>query len=405
MPETAYPAMKALIIGGGIGGLCSALCLLAKGWRVKVIEQAPVISEIGAGIQLSPNAIQVMQALGLGDAIKAVAFRPVASQMRDGISGKVIMSSPMGSQMQRRYGAPYLHIHRAKLIHILLDALTAQSPGAMNLNMPVIGYDQDEVSIKAKLANGEEIGGDILIGADGIKSVIANQICGPIKPQYTGNIAWRMTVPLARLGRNIPPPAASVWMGQGKHAVTYLLGDGLANFVGVVESDWPQSDNDEDWCGLGSKEEALADFDGWHPIVTSLIDKSDTHFKWALYDRKPLSRWHDGRAVILGDAAHAMLPFIAQGAAMAIEDSYILAQLLSAHQIRGVESLYSHRIARTSKIQKAANANMRLFHHEDEISRIRKQTSLKIADKVSGNAAGMMALDWIYRHDVTAALQ
>ena len=397
--------MKALIIGAGIGGLSSALCLLARGWQVKVIEQAPAISEIGAGIQLSPNAMYVMQALGLGDAIEAASFRPVASQMRDGRSGKVIMSSPMGSHMERRYGAPYLHIYRPKLITILLDALHAQSPDALILNAPVIGYHQDEVSIKAKLANGAEIDGDILIGADGIKSVIANQICGPIKPQYTGNIAWRMTVPLHRLGRNIPPPSASVWMGQGKHAVTYLLDDELANFVGVVETQWRQSDNDEDWHVQGSKDEALADFSEWHPIITSLIEKSDTHFRWALYDRKPLSRWHDGRAVILGDAAHAMLPFMAQGAAMAIEDSYVLAQLLSVQQIKGIKLFYDRRFARASKIQKAANANMRLFHHEDEISRIRKQISLKIADKVSGNAASTMALDWIYGHDVTAAVK
>ncbi len=394
--------MKALIIGGGIGGLCSALCLLAKGWQVEVLEQAPAISEVGAGIQLSPNAMQVLQALGLGDAIKAAAFRPVASQMRDGMSGKVIMSSPMGSQMERRYGAPYLHIHRAELIRILLDAINAQSPDAITLNAPVIGYQQNQQSITAKLVDGSTIAGDILIGADGIKSVIAHQICGPVKPRYTGNIAWRMTVPLARLGRNIPPPAASVWMGQGKHAVTYLLGNALANFVGVVETDSPQESDGEDWHQQGSKEEALADFAGWHPIITSLIDKSDTHFKWALYDREPLAHWHDGRAILLGDAAHAMLPFMAQGAAMAIEDSYILAQLLSTHQIQGLEQLYNHRIARTSKMQKAANANMQTFHNKDEASRIRKQTSLRLADKVSGNKVTAMALDWIYSHDVTA---
>ncbi len=394
--------MKALIIGGGIGGLCSALCLLAKGWHVKVIEQASAITQIGAGIQLSPNAMQVMQALGLDEAIKAAAFRPVASQMRDGMSGKVIMSSPMGRQMQRRYGAPYLHIHRAALINILLHALNEHSPDAIALNAPVIGYDQDDQSIKAKLADGSEIAGDILIGADGIKSVIAAQICGPIQPQFTGNIAWRATVSLARLGRDAPPPAASIWMGQGKHAVTYLLGNGLANFVGVVETDWPQETEDDNWHQQGSKKEVLADFADWHPIILSLIDKATAHFKWALYDRAPMPHWHDGRAVILGDAAHAMLPFMAQGAAMAIEDSYVVAQLLAAYQIQGLAQLYNHRIARTSKVQKAANANMRLFHNQDETSRFRKQASMAIADKFSGNKASTMALDWIYSHDVTA---
>lgn len=399
--------MKALIIGGGIGGLCSALCLLAKGWQVEVLEQASVISAVGAGIQLSPNAMQVMQALGLGDALKSAAFRPVASQMRDGISGQVIMSSPMGSQMERHYGAPYLHIHRAELINILLHALRKQAPNAITLSAPVIGYDQDEQMIRAKLADGHEVKGDILIGADGIKSVIASQICGPIAPQYTGNIAWRAVVPLSRLGRDAPPPAASIWMGQGKHAVTYLLGaqndKQLANFVGVVERDWPQEGDEENWYQQGSKEEALADFSGWHPIITSLIEQSDTHYKWALYDRAPLPHWHDGRALILGDAAHAMLPFMAQGAAMAIEDSYVLAQILSKNDIQNLGQLHANRIKRTSKIQMAANANMGLFHNRNEANRFRKQSSLRIADKISRNKASIAALDWIYGHDVTAA--
>lgn len=398
--------MKALIIGGGIGGLCSALCLLAKGWQVALLEKTSAISEIGAGIQLSPNAMQVMQALGVGDTLKSAAFRPVASQMRDGMSGEVIMSSPMGSQMERHYGAPYLHIHRAALIDILLHALRGQAPDAITLNAPVIGYEQDEQMIAAKLADGRSVKGDILIGADGIKSAIAAQMCGPIKPQYTGNIAWRAAVPLARLGRNAPPPAASVWTGQGKHAVTYLLGPQndkqLANFVGVVERDWPQDKDGENWQQQGSKAEALADFQGWHPIITSLIEQSECHYKWALHDRSPLPHWHDGRAVILGDAAHAMLPFLAQGAAMAIEDSYVLAQILSEGNIQNLEQFHAKRIGRTSKIQKAATANMRLFHNKDESSRLRKQSSLRIADKLSRNKASTIALDWIYGHDVTA---
>lgn len=396
--------MKAIIIGGGIGGLCSALCLLKRGHQIRILEAAAQISAIGAGIQLSPNAMHLMQYLGLGHALKTASFRPVASQLRDGISGKVLMSSPMGTQMEAQYGAPYLHIHRAALIAILRDAVLNLAPDAIQLNAAVKQYRQDDNSITAMIADGSEMTGDLIIGADGIKSVIARQILGDdyIYPRFTGNIAWRATVPVSRLGRNAPPPAASIWMGQGKHAVTYLLGDSpegqLANFVGVVEGDWQH----EAWDLRGNRKDALSDFTGWHPIITSLIEQSETHHKWALFEREPMPRWHDGRAVILGDAAHAMLPFLAQGAAMAIEDSYALASILSEHDIKTtLPKFYAARIERTSKMQKTARANMNLFHNGDGRSSVRK-SSLWLADKLTRHKATNMQMDWIYRHDVTA---
>lgn len=392
--------MKAIIVGAGIGGLCSALCLMAKGWQVHILEQSSEITEIGAGIQLSPNAMQVMQKLGLDDAIKARAFRPIANQMRDGISGNVIMSSPMGSPMERQYGAPYLHIHRAALINILYDALLIQNPHAIQLQSPITHYQQNDTAITVYRADGVEISGDILIGADGIKSIIAKQILGEDyrAPRFTGNMAWRATVPISRLGRHIPPPAASIWIGDGKHAVTYLLGqkdqEPLANFVGVVEGDW----DDEAWDIIGNRDDAMADFNGWHPIIETLINHADKHHKWALYDRAAWPYWHDGRAVILGDAAHAMLPFLAQGAAMAIEDSYVLAQILSQYNIiDALPKFYERRIKRTTKMQNEARNQMKIFHNNDA----KRQSSLWLADKLTRHKAANMKMDWIYSHDVT----
>jgi len=400
--------MKAIIIGGGIGGLCSALCLNKYGWQVQAFEQSTIISEIGAGIQLSPNAMQVMQFLGLGDTIKALAFRPVASQIRDGISGDVLMSSPMGSQMERQYGAPYLHIHRADLINILRDTLNERAPNSIKLNHKVTHIAHDETSAKVHFANGESMSGDIIIGADGIKSIVAQHILGQdaSQAQFTGNIAWRFVIPTKKLGRNIPPPAASLWLGDRKHAVTYLLRGGkLANFVGVVENDWQQ----EDWHQQGSKKDILEDFSDWHPIITNMIKQSDIHYRWALFDRKSHHIWHNGRAIILGDAAHPMLPFLAQGAAMAIEDSYVLAQILSAytHKLsygeidRAFSEFYRLRINRTDKMQKASKANMTLFHNHNERSETVRNTALKIADKISRNKAADMQMQWIYSHNVT----
>lgn len=397
--------MKAIIIGGGIGGLCSALCLIAQGHQVQILEASPQISTVGAGIQLSPNAMYIMQALGLENAVKSCAFRPVASQLRDGISGTVLMSSPIGSQMTAQYGAPYLHIHRAQLITILRDAILAYDKDAIRLDAQVTAYTQDKHIITALMADGTKVSGALLIGADGIKSIIARQILGSDYKEacFTSNMAWRATVPVSKLGRHAPPPAATVWMGQGKHAVTYLLGHSdqgqLANFVGVVEGDWPH----EAWDVRGNRKEALSDFSGWHPIITSLIEQADVHHKWALYDREPYPRWHDGRAVIIGDAAHAMLPFLAQGAAMAIEDSYVLAQLLSGHKIdQALSIFYKKRIERTSKMQRAARDNMDLFHNGTGHAAVRP-SSLWLADKLTRNKAANMKMDWIYRHNVTAS--
>lgn len=395
--------MKAIIIGGGIGGLCSALCLLKSGHQVQILEASSQISAVGAGIQLSPNAMHIMQALGIDNAVKSCAFRPVASQLRDGISGRVLMSSPMGSQMTAQYRAPYLHIHRAQFITILRDAILSYDKDAIKLDAQVTAYAQDKNIITALMADGTKVPGALLIGADGIKSIIARQILGSDYKEacFTSNMAWRATVPVSKLGRHVPPPAATVWMGQGKHAVTYLLGHSdqgqLANFVGVVEGDWPH----EAWDLRGNRKEALSDFSGWHPIIKSLIEQADEHHKWALYDREPYPRWHDGRAVILGDAAHSMLPFLAQGAAMAIEDSYVLTQLLSENHIgQALSKFYAARIGRTSKMQNEARANMDVFHHGDGRSSAR-QSTLWLADKLTRHKAVNMKMDWIYGHDVT----
>lgn len=386
--------MKAVIVGAGIGGLTAALCFRHLGWDVSVLERADVIEEIGAGIQISPNGMQVLQALGLGPAIEAAGFRPRASQFRKGKSGRVIMVSAMGKQMEQVYGAPYVHIHRADLISILIEALNDAAPMAVRTRAEVTGYRQDADGAEAELADGARIGGDVLVGADGIKSVIRTQMLGPEAPRFTGNVAWRAVVPVSRLGRHVPPPAASVWTGSGQHAVTYLLRGGeFANFVGVVErDDWQK----ESWTEAGSREEALADFEGWHPVIRTLIEKADHHYRWALFDRDPLDRWSDGRAVLLGDAAHPMLPFMAQGAVQAIEDSYVLASLLSAAGdiAAALDTYFRTRIARVTHVQAAARANMDLFHHR------RPQSPIWLAGKIAPTIVERQ-LDWLYGHDVT----
>ena len=386
--------MKAVIAGAGIGGLTCGLCLRKSGWDVDILEQAESLVEVGAGIQISPNGMKVMQALGLEEQVAEAGFRPRASQIRRGKSGRVLMVNPMGVEMERRYGAPYIHIHRADLADILIEALTKQTEGVIRPGSLVTGFEQSPDQVMARLENGAEVGGDILIGADGIRSAVRDQLLGQEKPRFTGNVAWRAVVPTDRLGRNVPPPAASVWTGTGKHAVTYLLRDGqLANFVGVVErSDWQE----ESWTAPGSREEALADFADWHPIVRTMIEQADAHYRWALFDRDPLPKWSDGRVVLLGDAAHPMLPFMAQGAVQAMEDAFVLGRKVSetADIAAACRNFFKERIDRVSRVQGVARANMDLFHQR------MPQGPLWLADKVAP-AAVERQLDWLYGHDVT----
>lgn len=393
--------MKAVIVGGGIGGLTAALCLRHHGWDVEILEQAAALEEVGAGIQISPNGVKVLRALGIADAIEQTIFTPHDLQFRNGRSGAIIGRTPMGAAMEARYGAPYWHIHRADLITALSAAVQQRIPGAIRTGVSVTGYHQDDHRIHAETADGGRITGDILIGADGIKSVIRTQMLGPAQPRFTGNVAWRAVVPVSQLGTHTPPPAATIWFGEGKHAVTYLLRGGtLANLVGVVErDDWTT----ESWTEQGTREQAMADFTGWHPTITSIIEQADSHHRWALFDRDPLPRWTDGRAALLGDACHPMLPFMAQGALMAIEDGWVLADSLS-HQAdphRALIQYQNARKARTARVQREARKNMGIFHRRTRAGKIGTYGPLWLASKLAPSLL-MARNDWLYGHDVTA---
>lgn len=394
--------MKAIIAGGGIAGLTSALALHARGWDVVVLEQARELSEIGAGLQLSPNAMKVMRALGLDAALEEVGFRPQALELRLGESGQSVFSIPAGKAAETRWGAPYLHIHRRDLLDVLAEALEAKAPEAVRLSSRVIGYRHRPRGVQALLEDGETVDGDLLVGADGIHSAIRAQMIGPDRPDFTGNVAWRAVLPTAALGKAAPPPTACVWAGKGRHGVTYRLRGGeLTNFVGVSEQKvW----SEESWTQKGTREDALSDFEGWVPEITQLLEVAEHHYRWALFDRKPLNRWSEGAVVLVGDAAHPTLPFLAQGAAMAIEDAYVLAQecaRLKADLSAALLAFQRRRIERTSKVQAGSRANMKTFHRRLAPMRLATYGPMWMAGRV---APGFVSarLDWLYGHDVTA---
>ena len=392
--------MKILISGGGIGGLTAALCFLHHGAEVAVLERAPKLGEVGAGIQIPPNAMKVFAALGLDAALAETAFRPLAIEARMGRSGRELFNIPLAEHAVKRWGAPYLHIHRTDYIAVLAAALRAQSPDALQLGSEVTDYSQTEDTVEVQLADGRRISGDALIGADGIHSPVREQMLGAEKPIFTGNIAWRAVVPMAALGAHAPRPTACVWMGPGKHCVTYRLRRGtLANFVGVVErDDWTT----ESWTERGTREEALADFADWHPTITRLLGEADRLYRWALFDRAPLPRWVDGRVALLGDAAHPMLPFMAQGAAMAVEDAWVVAREMTqkTSPARGLEAYQHLRQTRASRVQAGSRANAKTFHKRTRLGQLATYGPMWLAGKFAPMALHTRQ-DLIYGHDVT----
>lgn len=397
--------MRVLIAGAGIGGLTAALCCLHFGHEVTVFEQASEFSVVGAGIQLPPNAMQVFKVLGIDALISHRAFRPEALQARMGKSGHMIFNVPLNQASLRRWGAPYLHIHRAEYVKALTTAFLKKSPEAINFGACVKDYFRHANGVTLKLSDGREVAGDVLIGADGIRSNIRENMLGADKAVFTGNVAWRAIIPTKALGENVPDPTACVWMGRGRHAVTYRLGDGdLVNFVGVVETDkWTE----ESWTEKGKPEEALKDFAGWHPLVVSLLEAAppDHLYRWALFERAPLSRWTDGCAALLGDAAHPMLPFMAQGAAMAVEDAWVMARELSKEGRSVEDSLKAYqdvRLPRTRKAQFASRDNMTTFHQSSRIGQLKTYGPMWLAGQIAP-ALIKRRLDWLYRFDVTKA--
>jgi len=384
-----------LIAGGGIGGVTAALCLAQQGYSVRLFEQAAEFSEIGAGIQLSPNCTRVLHDLGLETALTRVVFLPEGVEMRDWKSGRVLTSNPLGARVRAAYGFPYYHVHRADLMAVLIEAARAQPRIALNVNARVdrVVQTEDAVTIEA---GGTRYHGALLIGADGIRSVVRSVLFGVDAPTFTGHVAWRALVPTNKLPKGLVRPITSAWWGPGKHFVHYYVRRGeLVNCVCVVEkAGWEI----ESWTERGDHAELKRDFRGWHPDLQRLIDAADPDacFKWALFDRPPMPRWSQGRVTLLGDACHPTLPYMAQGAAMAIEDGAVLARCVNAGTdvAAGLQRYESLRRARTARIQAGSRRNATVFH-------LRGIKAL-MRNLAVGRARGQ-TMEWLYSYDALAA--
>jgi salicylate hydroxylase len=404
---------KIVIVGAGVGGLTTALACLHHGHEVTLLEQAPALGEVGAGIQIPPNAMKVFHALGLDKEIAAHGFAPQALEARMGKTGLRLFRVDVKENAVPQWGAPYLQIHRADYISVLAQALSARAPEALVLDAALVDIQQNDKEVRATLADGRSFVGDVLIGADGLHSAVRRHLHGADHGVFTGNVAWRATIPLDKLGDRAPDPTACVWMGRGRHCVTYRLrGGNEVNFVGVVEhNNWPKdfrtaSLQNESWSRVGDKSEALADFAGWHKTITDLIEHMETPHQWALFDRQPLKKWAEGRVALLGDAAHPMLPFMAQGAAMAVEDAWVLARALVDSGPRrddvylALMRYQRARHRRASLVQARSRENADTFHQRHLFGQLKTYAPMWLGGRLVPKAV-RARLDWLYGYDVT----
>ena len=356
--------MRILIAGAGIGGLMAALALAQKGFDVAVYEQAAVLGEVGAGVQMSANGSRLFTELGIGDELNAVACHPTGKEIRLWSTGQTWQLFDLGAESIARFGHPYLMLHRADMHRVLVDALNKLRPGCVHLNHKVKNIQQEGHTVTLHFEHGEAAVGDVLIGADGVHSVVRRCLFGADQPVFTGCMAWRGLIPAEQLSAHLQRPIGINWVGPGRHVVHYPVRRGeLVNFVGIVErDDWQE----ESWNQRGTQAECAQDFAGWHSDVQEMITHIETPYKWALMGRPPLPTWQQGRISLLGDACHPTLPFLAQGAMMALEDAIVLARCLERFADQPETALARYeavRLERTSKIVVGSTENAKRFHN------------------------------------------
>lgn len=388
------------VVGAGIGGLAAAMALAQRRARVHVYEQATVLGEVGAGLQIAPNGVAVLEALGLRDAAETRASLPQAVELVDHRSGgRPVASIPLGQQAVARYGRPYWHLHRADLLDVLL-AGADEAGVTIHLRAEIVALEDTGDTVRLYGADGGTASADVVIGADGVRSRVRQARFSPLPPRYTGHVAWRGTVPAERAPEELTRPAARVTMGAGRHLVTYpLRGGTLVNFVAVEErEDWAE----EGWSREDDPDHLRRAFAGWEGPAGALLAAVDRCFLWGLHDHAPLARWTDGRVALLGDACHPMLPFLAQGATMALEDAFVLADCLDLAEDpkAGLGAYEDARLARATRVQRAAARSGRLYH----LGPVPAAPAHAVLRAAGALAPGMLAarFDWIFGHDVTS---
>lgn len=393
-------APTVLIAGAGIGGLCCALALIRRGFRVTVLEQASQLGEVGAGFQLSANGVRCLADLGLAEELGSLATEAGGKQVRLWSTGQTWKLFDLGAESVRKYGYPYYMVYRPDLHGLMERHVRRLQPNAIRLGAKVVGVEQEHGVVEVLLEGGERVRGDILIGADGVHSRVRRAMFGSGDAHFTGCVAWRGLIPRDKIPPHLQANVGTNWIGPGAHVIHYPLRNGnLINFVGIVErSDWQV----ESWTERGTVQECLQDFQHWHEDVRTLIQGIEQPYKWALLSRQPLSKWTIGHATLLGDACHPTLPFLAQGAVMALEDGIVLARCLAASIDRPQAALARYealRLERTSRIVIGSAANAARFHNPlladaDEAGRY--------VDAEWSEQRVRERYEWLFSYDATA---
>jgi salicylate hydroxylase len=392
--------LRVLIAGAGIGGLTAALAFLKRDIDVEVHEQAAELREVGAGIQLSANGTRAFYALGVGDELKALSAETASKELHLWNTGETWRIFDLGKVSVERYGYPYFTVYRPDLLAVLAAAVRREKPDAIRLGSKCTGFSQDSTEVRLRLESGEARG-DALVGADGVHSQIRQGLFGQDQPQVTGIIVWRGIVPMERLPKHMARMVGHNWVGPGGHVVHYPLRAGkVMNFVGALErSDWQV----ESWSARGTTGELSADFEGWHEDIQALIRGIPVPYKWALMTRPPMERWTVGRVTLLGDACHSMVPFLAQGAVMAVEDGVVLARALRELDGDIPSRLARYENARRERTRRAVEGSA------DNIGRFHNRAladPAKARDYVEREWAGQNVAsryEWLFKYDVTAA--
>ena len=351
------------IIGAGIGGLAAAAALRRVGLEVEVYEQATKFARVGAGIQQSPNAMRVHRGLGIEAQLRDVAFAPATSLNRDGVTGAVTNDHPLGDAVEARYGAPYLVLHRGDL-HAALAAVVPADCIHMGRKLARIAADGPRVVLA--FADGSEVVADAVIGADGVHSLVRAYVLAPTgvadRPRFTGRVAYRTTFPAARLAGVDVGFSRTKWWGADRHIVIYPVTASRDEIYFVTSqperADWITQ---ESWSAKGDVGEMCAAFAGFHPDVRAVLAAAPDVHKWGIFERDSLPTWRRGRTVLLGDACHPMTPYMASGAAMALEDAAVLARCFEEMAGDGVERAFDAFEAsckpRASRVQAGSSAN------------------------------------------------
>ncbi len=391
--------MKVIIIGAGIGGSALALSLHRLGIDYELLEQAPAFTDVGAGIQLSPNGVRVLEHLGLGQALQRFCTEPDFHKYSVWDTGETLLRTALMPRVREAYGFAYYHAYRPDLIEALTTRL---DPDTLHLGTTVTSVGQDQDSAWAECANGSRLHGDVVIGADGIHSVVREQVFKPDPPRASGFVTWRGVVDAEQVRSLQIPVSAYVDMGPRLSFVYYYVSGGRRlNWLALGQAEDAKR---ESWSQTASKSEILAAFDGWYDRPKRIIEATAQPFVTALYDRDPLTAWVDGRIAVMGDAAHAMLPYHAQGAVQSIEDAWVLARSLEIHAdpASALEHFQALRFERANlMVQQSRNAE-RWYHLDDPQEVAARNERFRANNERFGDDFSPQQ-HWLYSYDAERA--